>query len=256
MGLASIKAVPSLVEHPVASEAHVLYCFDVLSAHLQGAEPSAPCFDVTGKCALFVSWHRTGGQLRGCIGSLRPLPFSECFRNYALTSALRDRRFAPITQHELPDLKCTVQLLGCFEPCAHLTDWDPSGVHGVTISFLDENGTTRSAIYLPDVMPGQGWGHYQAIDSLIRKSGYSLAITDTLRKRLEVQRFTSTKCSLHYEHWARIRCGGSQHGTKAMPVPTYAQPYQLNYGIGNSALKQCDQGLMPSHTDRPPVQPQ
>ena len=58
-------------------------------------------------------------QLRGCIGCLKPLLISS-LRDYALTSALHDRRFAPIDVGEMPRLHCTVQLLGVFEPCALL----------------------------------------------------------------------------------------------------------------------------------------
>jgi uncharacterized protein (TIGR00296 family) len=83
---------------------------------------------------LFVSWHkvsRLGGdsRLRGCIGTLEPQPLHSAVRTYALTSALRDRRFPPVDAKELPHLRCTVSLLSCFEPAAAWDDWE-IGTHG------------------------------------------------------------------------------------------------------------------------------
>ena len=43
--------------------------------------------------------------------------------DFALTSALRDHRFAPMTLGEVPGLHCTVSLLCCFERASHWADW-------------------------------------------------------------------------------------------------------------------------------------
>ena len=53
-------------------------------------------------------------------------------KDYALTSALRDHRFAPISASEVPALKCTVSLLCGFERAAHWADWTvrPSVTYG------------------------------------------------------------------------------------------------------------------------------
>lgn len=159
-----------LIDWSIAQAAHVLYCFDVLASHFDGHEPARAPFGSLVACPLFVTWKKSapleahhGGvaqhlQLRGCIGCLKPLPLTS-LRDYALNSALHDRRFPPLRASELPDLHCTVQLLDRFEPCASL-DWE-IGVHGVTINFVDSQGTARSAVYLPDVMPEQGWNHSQ-----------------------------------------------------------------------------------------------
>ena len=157
-------AVRSEVDYSIAQEAHVFFCFEVLAAHFAGHElPRAP-FGADVACPLFVTWKKKsaaqGGhlQLRGCIGCLQPLPLSSLC-DYALNSALHDRRFPPLSAAELLELHCTVQLLGRFEPCG-CVDWE-IGVHGVTISFVDSLGTSRSAVYLPDVMPEQGWNQWQ-----------------------------------------------------------------------------------------------
>ena len=46
-------------------------------------------------------------------------------------------------------------------------------MHGVMIEFVDDRGQSRTAVYLPEVMPEQGWTKAETIDSLIRKSGYT-----------------------------------------------------------------------------------
>jgi len=230
-------APPSLVSGPsgiadpsVATEAHCLFCFDVLSAHFRRKSVPHVTFRADVQCPLFVTWskrpaHGSVFQLRGCIGCLKPLPLTS-LRDYALTSALNDRRFAPIDQSELPRLQCTVQLLGSFEPCATF-DWT-IGVHGITISFVDRDGggLARSAVYLPDVIPEQGWSKVEAIDSLIRKSGCEHPITDQLRARLDVTRFVSTKCSVAYEAWVASRSPQSQVPAWSLPpsVPPASTP--------------------------------
>ena len=56
---------------------------------------------------------RTHGDGFGCTG----------LKDYALTSALRDHRFSPMSVVELPALHCTVSLLCCFERANHWADW-------------------------------------------------------------------------------------------------------------------------------------
>ncbi len=54
-------------------------------------------------------------------------------------------------------------------------------------------------------MPEQGWNHMETIESLVRKSGCTLPITEGLLKSIELQRFVSTKYTLPYERWAQLR---------------------------------------------------
>ena len=204
----------SSADTTIASDAHVLFCFQVLSAHFAGREPPSSSFDVHTACPLFVTWktqaHSTRDRhsrptLRGCIGSLKPLSLSTGLRDYALRSALHDRRFAPIRAEELAGLSCTVQLLGAFERC-DLHDWTV-GVHGVSISFVDGSGVSRSAVYLPEVAAERGWDQQQTLDSLIAKSGCAEAPTPTLRRSLVVTRFTSTSRTLPYDAYDAYATG-------------------------------------------------
>ena len=103
---------------------------------------------------LFVTWNtvspRSGTRsLRGCIGTFESLPLSSGLSSYALTSALSDHRFSPITKDELGTLEASVTLLTDFETASDAMDWEV-GVHGVRISFFARN-KRFGACYLPDV---------------------------------------------------------------------------------------------------------
>ena len=202
-------------ESLVALPSHCQYCFDVLSAHFSCSPMPRMPFPGHIACPMFVTWNKlvpteqAGVKcvLRGCIGCLNQLPLS-ALCDYALISALHDQRFPPVGLEELPSLQCTVQLLGHFEMCA-THDWE-LGVHGISLSFIDHagRGAKRNAVYLPDVISGQGWSKSETIDSLIRKSGFDQPITDAVRTSLRVYRFISTRCSLPYEQWILRKARG------------------------------------------------
>lgn len=77
-------------------------------------------------------------------------------REYALTSALKDSRFAPISRDELPKLTVSVSILQNFEEANGHLDWS-LGVHGIRIEFINERGCKRTATYLPQVATEQGY---------------------------------------------------------------------------------------------------
>ena len=154
---------------------------------------------------LFVTWKKVvnGGEprLRGCIGSLEARGLINGFKDYALNSALRDRRFPPIQAKELPTLECTVSILTDYENANDYLDWEV-GTHGIIIEFTDPDyNTRRSATYLPEVAAHEGWTKLEAIDSLIRKAGYNGAITESLRKRLQLTKYQSTLFTMHYSEY-------------------------------------------------------
>ena len=52
------------------------------------------------------------GELRGCIGHPLPtLPLIEAVIDSAVSSAVQDPRFSPVTQDELPDIQVEVSVL-------------------------------------------------------------------------------------------------------------------------------------------------
>lgn len=73
-----------------------------------------------------------------------------------------------------------VSLLSRFEKAAGWQDW-AVGTHGIIIHFTDpEARVRRTATFLPDVAPEQGWDRQAAIDALVRKAGYSGPMSELL----------------------------------------------------------------------------
>ncbi|MQL96457.1 hypothetical protein Taro_029146 [Colocasia esculenta] len=241
-----------------ANQEMAVYCFDTLVAHYNSEEAPPPAFDegqhrwklrldeksrqrcsveffplllvhhvsCNFECSpLFVTWKKSinGSEprLRGCIGTLEARALINGFRDYALTSALRDRRFPPIQPKELPHLECTVSILTDYETALHYLDWE-IGKHGLIIEFTDPDyNSRRSATYLPEVAAHEGWTKVETMDSLMRKAGYNGYITESLRKRIRVTRYQSTIFTMHYTDYVsyvkRIRgsppaINGVKHG--------------------------------------------
>ncbi|KAL8166723.1 hypothetical protein V2J09_008222 [Rumex salicifolius] len=187
-----------------ANREMVVYCFDTLVAHYNNEQPPPPAFE-EGEHPLFVTWNKVVNgcepRLRGCIGTLEPRHLINGCKDYALISALRDRRFSPIQAKELPQLQCTVSILVNYETAANYLDWEV-GTHGMIIEFTDPDyNTKRNATYLPEVASDQGWTQIEAIDSLIRKAGFEGAITESLRKSIRLTRYQSTLFTMSYSDY-------------------------------------------------------
>ncbi|KAI9141384.1 AMMECR1 domain-containing protein, partial [Paraphysoderma sedebokerense] len=186
-----------------ATPYHCHFCFDVLSSHLNGQDPIDPPFE-DDEYPLFVTWNikRNGTlRLRGCIGNFTPLPLHSGLKEYALTSAFGDRRFSPITGRELTQLSCGVSLLTEFEDAEDYLDWE-LGTHGMYITFRDPyTNHKRTATYLPDVPPSQGWTKVETIDSLVAKAGYYGRIDDDLRENISLRRYQSSKCEVDWNEY-------------------------------------------------------
>ncbi|KDP43377.1 hypothetical protein JCGZ_26477 [Jatropha curcas] len=184
-----------------ANREMAVYCFDTLVAHYNSEQAPSPAFD-EGEHPLFVTWKKmvNGGEprLRGCIGTLEARRLINGFRDYALTSALKDRRFPPIQPKELPSLECTVSILTDYEIANNYLDWE-IGKHGLIIEFVDPNNNARrSATYLPEVAAHEGWTKLEAIESLMRKAGYGGHITESLLKSIRLTRYQSTIFTMTY----------------------------------------------------------
>jgi uncharacterized protein (TIGR00296 family) len=191
-------------QQKVINDDMIYYCFDVLHSHLH-KQPDAvrkPVF-TNKEFPLFVTWYiGREKRLRGCIGTFSPLNLHEGLREYAITSALRDTRFDPISKEELGKLNCSVSLLTNFEPAKNWKDWE-IGKHGIRIEFYNERGQHRSATYLPEIAEEQNWDHVETIDSLLRKGGYKSPITDELRNKLDVTRYQSEKLTRSFMDWQK-----------------------------------------------------
>lgn len=195
--------------NPTATKDMCIYCFDALVENFTGKPQPAPLFP-EANCPLFVTWMTTSAgqaeelRLRGCIGTLEPRHIHKAIKDYALTSALHDRRFTPMTWKEVPRLQCTVSLLTNYEDADHHLDWE-IGKHGLIIAFCcPQGGASYSATYLPEIAQDQGWSHEECVESLMRKSGYQGALTLTLKQSLTMTKYQSSKMSLTYEEYLAV----------------------------------------------------
>lgn len=147
-------------------------------------------------------------DLRGCVGTLSPKSLKYALSEFAVTSALHDHRFDPISLRELPFLRVGVSLLVKYEVCDHCLDWEV-GVHGIIIKFdiAEGNGGGRgdySATYLPEVAYEQKWTQQETVISLVRKAGYRGVITDELLVQIRCTRYQSSKHQLSYQEHVMV----------------------------------------------------
>ena len=115
--------------------------------------------------AAFVTLKRNS-QLRGCIGDIfARQPLYKSVITNAANAAVNDRRFRPLSKAECNDIAIEISALTIPEPVVS-SDEIRIGIDGVVLS---KNG--RSAVYLPQVAPGQGWDVNQMLTHLSLKAG-------------------------------------------------------------------------------------
>ena len=114
---------------------------------------------------VFVTLKKRGG-LRGCIGRMIPdQPLHELIGAVALQSALEDPRFKAVTMDELKDLEIEISVLTPMTPVSG-AEQIVVGCDGVMIR---KGG--RSAVFLPQIAPEQGWGRDEMLEHLCLKAG-------------------------------------------------------------------------------------
>jgi len=101
--------------------------------------------------ATFVTLKK-GGELRGCIGSLKAhYPLIDDLQNNAIAAAFQDPRFPPLSQDELEHISIEVSLLSEPQPVTFSDEADAlsklqPGVDGVILEYGAHRGT-----FLPQV---------------------------------------------------------------------------------------------------------
>ena len=108
--------------------------------------PAKLTIQMKERAGTFVSIHKLG-ELRGCIGTIEPVRpnLAEEVVLNAISSAVRDPRFLPITPDELKDLEYSVDVLTTPEPVKGKDQLDPRK-YGVIV----EAGWRRGLL-LPDL---------------------------------------------------------------------------------------------------------
>jgi hypothetical protein len=113
----------------------------------------------------FVTYH-LGPQLRGCIGTIRPLrPLGEAVAAMARQAAEDDPRFPPIRQDELEEVDLEVSVL---TPLRLLEDTSDVEV-GEDGLYLLQDG--RAGVLLPQVPVERGWSRREYVSNLCMKAG-------------------------------------------------------------------------------------
>ncbi|XP_021351300.1 AMME syndrome candidate gene 1 protein-like [Mizuhopecten yessoensis] len=194
--------------YSVACRDMCYFCFDVLHSYLHNYDPPRNPAFTNDAYPLFVTWKiGSNRRLRGCIGTFSATNLHSGLREYAVTSAMKDSRFSPITKDEFSKLYVSVSILTNFEDAKDFEDWEV-GTHGIRIEFLNEKGHKKTATYLPEVAIEQGWNIEQTIDSLLRKGGFRGTITNEVRRNLRLTRYRSEKIMVAYGDYV----GSKQNG--------------------------------------------
>ncbi|NLL94902.1 MAG: TIGR00296 family protein [Thermoplasmatales archaeon] len=111
------------------------------------------------------------GELLGCIGYPEPThPLAEALAGSAVSAALEDPRFPPLTKDTVEWATFEVTILSKPEPFdvpnADLPKVVEVGRHGLILSFGGARG-----LLLPQVPTEQGWDVLEYLEGLSRKTG-------------------------------------------------------------------------------------
>lgn len=105
------------------------------------------------------------GQLRGCIGMMRPAgPLYVTVAAMARAAAFHDQRFPALTKEEWPNVGFEISILGPTSPCPDIEQIE-LGRHGI---LLESRG--RTSVFLPQVPVEQGWSVKGTLEHLCRKA--------------------------------------------------------------------------------------
>jgi len=122
------------------------------------------------KRGVFVTIKRQG-RLRGCIGLPYPIrPLGDAIIEAAVSAALEDPRFPPVSRQELTDLNLEVTVLSEPRPLECPPEERPGcvevGKHGLIVSGLGTGG-----LLLPQVPTEYGWTSREFLDQTCVKAG-------------------------------------------------------------------------------------
>lgn len=139
----------------------------VATADALGVNPDALSPALKKHMGAFVTLNmKRNHRLRGCIGEIEPYrPLWKAVLGRAIDAAFRDPRFPPLAAGEFDDVEIEISAL---TPAVPVDSWRDIviGRHGMT---LTKNG--RSAVFLPQVAPEQGWGIEETLTHLSMKAG-------------------------------------------------------------------------------------
>lgn len=140
----------------------------------------------------FVTLRTIGGDLRGCIGSIRPVaPLFEAVSASAISAAFRDPRFYPLRRDELPAIEIEISVMGPVEPVV-AADEILVGRDGLIISRGRSTG-----LLLPQVATEYGWDRDAFLSQTCVKAGLSpdsWRFQDCRIERFSAEVFCESNC--------------------------------------------------------------
>jgi uncharacterized protein len=124
-----------------------------------------PAGNLTESCGIFVSIH-IDGELRGCIGNVHGAgPLYRTVGECAISAAVRDPRFVPITKNELTLIDFEISVLSPMQRVSDINEIE-IGKHGL---FLTKRG--YRGLLLPQVATAYGWDRETFLMETCRKAG-------------------------------------------------------------------------------------
>ena len=142
---------------------------------------------LSARAPCFVSLKTLDGELRGCIGTIEPAKDTlaqEIIAN-AISAAMNDPRFDPVSEDELSNLRYSVDVLLPAEETV-FEELDPAH-YGV---IVEDDNSGRRGLLLPDI-PGVETAAQQ-VEIALRKAGIPRG-TPVKLSRFQVSRFREGK---------------------------------------------------------------
>ncbi len=113
---------------------------------------------------VFVSLFR-GGELRGCIGNIEAIgALEESVASCAVSAALHDPRFSPVTAEEVKQLEIEISILST--PRQIRPENIEVGRHGLLVKQCN-----LRAVLLPQVAAERAWTRERFVEETCRKAG-------------------------------------------------------------------------------------
>lgn len=155
---------------PKDKQAILTFVRSVIECRLTGAKtPELPAGipGANSPGACFVTLHTADNMLRGCIGNIAAMEnLGANLEHNAVNAAFLDPRFPAVASTaELNTLKIEVSVLTPMEDIASADEFIP-GQHGIVLMLHG-----RSAVFLPQVAPEQGWDRETTLRHLSMKAG-------------------------------------------------------------------------------------
>lgn len=109
---------------------------------------------------------KTRGQLKGCIGYIKPvLPLVDTIKQMSIQAAFHDPRFMPLNEPEWKDTEIEISVLTPMRKIEDIEEIE-IGVHGL---YLERGGHT--GLLLPQVAVENHWDRIEFLEYTCLKAG-------------------------------------------------------------------------------------